>query len=307
MERFDVAIVGQGYAGLTAARLAVDNGLRTVNFESVCFGGLILNVQQLDPPPQLDEQNGAELTSKLAMSNRERGVSVVPEEVIAVSPHAERGWIVETDAAPCHAMNVVIASGAHLRRLGVPGEHEFLGQGVSLCAECDAPRHSDQPVVVVGGGDSAFQSALALAEWAGQVTVVLRGEASRARHDLIERVTHHPRIVLRRHTQVVAIEGAAGGEVEHVRLRSGTGPEDIVRCTGVFVLIGLEPNTGFVHADVARDDAGHLIVSACGETSLAGLWAIGAARSGFGGLLTDAAADAARAIPALRLASPIFN
>jgi thioredoxin reductase (NADPH) len=307
MERFDVAIVGQGYAGLTAASLAIDSGLRTINFESVCFGGLILNIQRLDPSPQADEQSGAELTSKLAMASREKGVIGVPEEVLSVRADAHHGWIIATASALYHALHVVVASGASLRRLGVPGESAFLGQGVSLCAECDAARHSNQPVVVIGGGDSALQAALALAEWASEVSLVMRDLNPCARDALIKRVTSHPRIVLRRQTTVIAIEGAPGGDVEQVRLRSGTQSEDVVRCTGVFVLIGLEPNASFVHVDVARDDTGHLIVSDTGETSRAGLWAIGAVRSGFGGLLTDAADDAVRAIGALRSLSHLVS
>ncbi len=299
MQRFDVIVIGQGYAGLTAARLAVERGLSTANFEAALFGGLIINLNELDPVPEGAEHSGAELASNLAMSNMDKGVVTVSEGVIALERGDDDLWVVKTDSEAYAARHVIVASGARLRKLGVPGEAEFFGQGVSECADCDGPMFSGMETVVVGGGDSAFQEALALSQFASKVTIVMRGAAPRARADLIEHAAANPKLVQLTNTQVLAIEGAGGKGVEAVRIKTAGQEERVLAAGGVFVFIGLEPNTEFLPADLSRDAAGALITSEQCATALPGLWAIGAVRSGYGGLLTDAAADAERVIAAL--------
>ena len=299
MDNFDVIVVGQGYAGLTAARLANERGLRTANFEAQLFGGLIINLNELDPVPEGAEHSGAELASNLAMSNMDKGVETVSEAVTAIERAANGRWTVRTDSGSHSARHVVIASGARLRKLGIPGEAEFFGQGVSECADCDGPMFSDMETVVVGGGDSAFQEALALCQFASKVTLLMRGSGPRARADLVEQAAANPKLVQLTHTTLVAIEGVPGKGVESVRIQTQGKAEERLPVSGVFVFVGLEPNTGFLPADLARDAAGALVTTEQCATALPGLWAIGAVRSGYGGLLSDAAADAARAVAAM--------
>jgi thioredoxin reductase (NADPH) len=299
MQSFDVIVIGQGYAGLTAARLAAERGLNTANFEAALFGGLIINLNELDPVPEGAEHSGAELASNLAMSNMDKGVVTVSEGATALERDQDGLWLVTTDSEAYAARHIIVASGARLRKLGVPGEQEFFGQGVSECADCDGPMFSEMETVVVGGGDSAFQEALALSQFASKVTMVMRGAAPRARADLIERAAADPKLVRLANTQVVAIEGAAGKGVESVRIKTEGQEEKVLPTGGVFVFIGLEPNTAFLPADLPRDAAGALITSEQCATALPGLWAIGAVRSGYGGMLSDAAADAERVIAAL--------
>ena len=297
MQHFDVIVTGQGYAGLTVAKLVAERGLSTANFEAAMFGGLIINMNELDPVPQGAEHSGAELASNLAMSNMDQGVVTVSEAVTAVARGDDNGWVVSTDAGSSYsARYVVVASGARLRKLGVPGEDEFLGKGVSTCADCDGPLFTGMETVVVGGGDSAFQEALALAEHASKVTIVMRGNGPRARGDLVERAAANPKIANLTNTRVLAIVGAPDKGVDGVRIETSDSGERILPCTGVFVFIGLEPNTRFLPPDVSRDPTGALITSEQCATALPGIWAIGAVRSGFGGLLTDAAADAQRVV-----------
>jgi thioredoxin reductase (NADPH) len=298
MESFDVIIIGQGYAGLTAARLSSERGLRTANFEAQLFGGLIINMNELDPVPEGAEHSGAELASNLAMSNMDNGVTAVSEAVTAIERTAD-SWTVRTESAAYSARHVVVASGARLRKLGVPGETELFGQGVSECADCDGPMFEGTETVIVGGGDSAFQEAIALSQFASKVTMVMRGKGPRARAELVEQAAANPKLVRLANTRVVAIEGVAGKGVEAVRLQTEGQAEVTLPVAGVFVFIGLEPNTGFLPADVPRDAAGAVLTSDLCATSLPNLWAIGAARSGYGGMLTDAAADAKRVIAAL--------
>jgi thioredoxin reductase (NADPH) len=232
------------------------------------------------------------------MNNMDQGVITVSEAATALK-HDGDLWFVHTSDETYAAPHVVVASGASLRKLNVPGEQEFFGQGVSECADCDGPMFRGMETVVVGGGDSAFQEALALSEHATHVTIVMRGESPRARTDLIERAAANPKLTQLTRTRVLAIHGESGKGVESVTLQTEGQGEKSFATGGVFVFIGLEPNTGFLPADLKRDSTGALITSDQGATSLPGLWAIGAVRSGYGGMLTDAAADAERVVAAL--------
>jgi thioredoxin reductase (NADPH) len=299
MDYYDVAVIGQGYAGLIAARLAVQRGLRTANFEAEIMGGLIVNVNELDPVPEGAEHSGAELASNLAMSNMESGVVPVSDAVTGIERGEDGLWMLRTESEVYAARHVVVASGARLRKLGVPGETEFFGKGVSECADCDGPLYQDMHVVVIGGGDSAFQEALTLCEFATKVTMMMRGDKPRARADLLLRAAGHPKLVQMTRTRVLAVMGTVGKGVEGLRIQTDGAAETLYPCSGVFVFIGLEPNAEFLPGDLSRDVDGALKTSAQGATSQAGLWAIGAVRSGFGGMLSDAAADAERTVAAL--------
>jgi len=298
MDKFDAIIIGQGFAGLTAARLAAQRGLRTANFEGEITGGLIININELDPLPAGAEHSGAELASNIAMQNLDNGVESVSDAVTAISRDGA-SWVVRTANGAYQARHVVIASGARLRKLNVPGEEEFFGQGVSICADCDGPLFTDQETVVVGGGDSAYQEAVALAQYARKVTLLLRGDGPTARAELVARAVDNPKISLLAGTRVLAVLGEAGKGVTGVRVATAGHGEHTLACTGVFVFVGLEPNGAFLPSEVQRDASGAVAVSSQGATNLPGLWAIGAVRAGFGGLLTDAATDAERVIAAL--------
>jgi thioredoxin reductase len=298
-ERFDVAVIGQGYAGLTAAKLANDKGLRTANFEAEVMGGLIVNLNHLDPAPPEPENAGFELASNFAMRNMEAGVVPVSDPVTRVERSESGSWMVQTESATYEATNIVVASGARLRKLGVPGEEEYQGQGVSECADCDGPLYKDMETVVIGGGDSAFQEALILAESASKVSIIMRGKAPRARKDFLDRAAANPKIVQVFNTRVLAIQGEPKKGVHSIRIETAGGRQADLPCMGVFIFVGLEPNTGFLPDDAKRDKHGALVTSHECATSLPGLWAIGAVRSGFGGLLTDAGVDATRAVAVL--------
>jgi thioredoxin reductase (NADPH) len=299
METFDVIVIGQGYAGLSAARLANQLGLRTANIESECMGGLVLNMNELDPAPPGDAHSGAEICSAMAMENMDAGVEQIADSVTAVERDGDAGWVVKTTSEAYRSPNLIVASGAKLKKLGVPGEQELFGRGVSECADCDGPMYAGKPTVVVGAGDSAFQEALALCQFADKVTIVMRGEHPAARRDLVERVATEPKIELLPKARVAAILGDAASGVTGVDITiEGQGARTLP-CEGVFVFIGLEPNAAFLPAEVARDASGAVVTTDGCRAGASGLWAIGAVRSGFGGLLTDAAADAEAVAAAL--------
>ena len=300
MEQYDVIVIGQGYAGLTAAKLAAQRGFRVLNIEQNCMGGLIMNINELDPAPEGAEHVGADVASGLAMANMDSGIEMPTESVTSIAPEGE-AWRVRFESGSSHtARHVIVASGAKLRKLGIPGEEEFFGQGVSECADCDGPMFRGMETVVVGGGDSALQEAAALAEHASKVTMIMRGSGPRARQSFRDRVAGNPKITQLFQTEVTAIAGTPGKGVERVQLRSADGKISSLQTGGVFIFIGLEPNTSFVPAEIERDETGALKAGTDCSTGAKGLWVIGAARSGFGGLLTDAHEDATRTVAALR-------
>lgn len=184
---------------------------------------------------------------------------------------------------------MIVASGASLKLLGVPGETEFEGRGVSKCADCDGPMFQNETVAVIGGGDSALQEAQVLTHYCGKVYIIHRGTAFSAQQRFIDQIQGNDKIETRFGTTVEAILG--GQMVEKLRIHNGKTSEEIP-CAGVFAYIGLEPNGKFLPLDIKRDTKGFITTNDALETSVSGLWAVGAVRSGCGGSLEDAMADA---------------
>jgi thioredoxin reductase (NADPH) len=189
---------------------------------------------------------------------------------------------------------VILACGSTLKRLDVPGESAFEGRGVSYCATCDSAMFHDQEVAVVGGGDSAMDEALYLTELAAKVTVVHRSDQLRATQVLQERAMAQPKIFWRWHTVVEEIEGSE--QVEQLRLTDvHTADTSLLPVAGVFIYIGLQPNTGFLQGVLPLDAGGHVPVNQRMETSLPGLYAAGDLRQHSARQVISAAGDGATA------------
>ncbi len=291
---FDVIVIGEGIAGLTAAGALAKHGFSAATFEAQLFGGLVINVNELDPAPPGGEAGGAAFAAEMTQANADAGVTSIQEPVTAITA-ADGGYTV-TAGGSYRARQVIVASGAKLKMLGVPGETEFEGRGVSKCADCDGPMFQNETVAVVGGGDSALQEALVLSQYCGKVLLIHRGSAFRAQQHFIDRVAGNAKIEPRFGTTVEAVLG--GNMVEKLRIRHAGGSEEIP-CAGLFAYIGLEPNGDFLPAAVQRDARGFVMTDDALETALPGLWAVGAVRSGCGGSLTDAMAEAGRAAAAV--------
>ena len=294
---YDVIVIGEGIAGLTCANHAARAGLRVATFEANLFGGLVININELDGYPEGRQTSGAEFASELMEANSGLNVASVQEPVTAVLP-ANGAFQIKTSGSTYIARQVVVASGARLKKLGVPGESEYEGRGVSQCADCDGPMFQNEEVVVVGGGDAALQEALVLAHFCSKVHLLHRGERFRAKSHFVERVSAEPKISIIWNTVLEEIGG--GKMVEKVRIRGiRDGQTREFACAGVFANIGLEPNSNFLSPDVRRDERGCVVTTDALESSVPGIWAVGAVRSGYSGLLKDAAAEAERAARAV--------
>jgi thioredoxin reductase (NADPH) len=281
----DLIVIGAGITGLNAAKRAATLGLSVLGLEAALFGGLVANVNELDGVDA--PVSGYRMASRLRVELSRLGVANRNETVRSLD---RRGDMIEvrTDDALHEARAVVIASGAALKRLGIPGEERLTGKGVSHCVDCDAPLHKGGAISIVGGGDSALQSAIVAARHCERVHLLHRRDAFSAKAHLAQRALALSNIVV--HYGAVAEEVLGDEAVTGLRMRDSGGARDIA-CTGVFAYVGLAPNVGFAPDSIARDDHGALRTDASLRTSMPGVFAAGAARSGYAGMLVDAMHD----------------
>ena len=288
--RYDLIVVGAGIAGLTLAVQARRAGLRVACFEQMMFGGLVVNVNHLDPGPGDYEGSGVDLASTLMDEAIDAGVDYVSGAVQAFCSQDDSiAFDCDDTRYVCAAL--ALATGARLRRLGVAGEAELEHRGVSSCADCDAPMFQGQDVAVVGAGDSALQEARVLAAFCGTVHLIVRGDGFDGRADLAHAVRALPNITVHTRTEVVRVLGTEG--VEGVSLRdAGSGEVRTLACSGFFAYVGLTPNADWLPDSIDRDAQGFVITGEGLSTSMPGVFALGAARAGFGGLLEHCVQDA---------------
>ena len=291
---FDVVIIGGGAAGLTAGLYACRAGLNTVLLERMMTGGQVINAEKIDNYPGFpDGISGFELGPLLQDQASRYGLDIRLSEVTGLHQQ-DSVWDVKTYESELHAKAVIIAGGSTLRKLGVPGEEALHGAGVSYCATCDGGFFSDQAVGVVGGGDSALDEAMVLTEFASSIVIFHRHDRFSGEKVLQDRVLSHPKIQVQWNTVVNEIVGE--GEVEAVTTTETTsGETSRFDLSGVFIYVGLEPNSEYLGDLLPLDNAGHVPTDTWMRTPLPGLLAAGDIRQNSAAQLVSAAGDGATA------------
>lgn len=275
---YDVIIIGGGPSGLTAGLYASRARLKTLLLEKMGCGGQSAITDFIENYPGFPEGiGGYELAAKFEEQAKRFGLETRMEEVRSVSPQEAGIITVETLDARYTAGAVIVACGARFKMLGVPGEEELRGKGVSYCATCDGPFFRDKEVIVAGGGDSAIQEAIYLTRFTRKVTIVHRRGALRATKILQDRAFANPKISIVWNSKIAAIKG--NEKVESVSvLNTVDGRETAIKADGIFIFIGWDPNTEFLGGQVQRDKGGYIITDDEMKTSLAGVFACGDAR-----------------------------
>jgi thioredoxin reductase (NADPH) len=278
MRKYDLVVIGAGPAGLTAGIYAGRFNLKTVVLEEAMPGGQVAMTHLIENYPGVAAESGAALTERMQKQMAEFGAELVTDSVSAIEA-AENGLIVIGRSERYEAGTVIVATGTGYQKLGVPGEEEFMGRGVSYCATCDGPFYKGQEVAVIGGGDSALQEALYLSGIASKVHIIHRRDEFRAVPVLAERVMNHDRIECICSHVVESIEGSFKG-VERLNLKPvGDGEPRVLEVPGVFLFVGLKPKTEFLGELLEKDDQGFLVTNDEMKTRVRGVFAAGDCRA----------------------------
>ena len=290
----DVIIVGGGPAGLTAGIYTSRSRLDNLLTEKGLFGGQITNAEWVENFPGFPEGiSGFDLGQQMHDQAARFGLETILAEVTGLELQGDLK-VVKTTEGDFTARAVILAGGANRQKLGIPGEEEFAGKGVSYCATCDAAFFRDQPVAVAGGGDAAITEALHLAKLTSKVTVIHRRDQLRATKILQEKAFAEPKIDFAWDSVVEKVEGK--DFVRSLRLRNvKTDQNSDLEIAGLFVSIGFRPDTDFLKGLLKLDDIGHVITNEKMETEIAGIYAAGDIRQNSGRQAITAAGDGATA------------
>ncbi|MCX8012977.1 MAG: thioredoxin-disulfide reductase, partial [Rectinema sp.] len=276
---YEVAIIGGGAAGLSAAQYAARANLKVLVIEEMAHGGQALLIDSLENYPGiLDPISGYELAERMRTQAAQFGASFKDASVSAVSKNKDR-FVIETSDGVVESLTVIIATGAQHRHLGIPGENEFIGKGVSYCATCDGPFFKGKRMLVVGGGDAACDEASYLSKLSDKIVMIHRRDRFRAQKALAERVLRNPAIEVRFNTVAKEIRGDT--KVRSVLLENtATGALIEEPFDAVFVFVGSIPRTDFLKTTgVALDEAGYILTDCHMMTNIPGLFAAGDVRN----------------------------
>ena len=294
----EVVIIGAGPAGMCAAMYTGRSMLDAVVLERGFPGGELLNTEIVEDYPGFEHILGAELAQKFQSHAEKFGAKIkTGVTVTAVRKRGDGTFETVTDGGDVYrSPTVIITAGGTPVKLGVPGELEYAGKGVSYCAICDGAFFKKQTIAVVGGGDAAAEEADFLTRYADKVYLIHRRAELRASKILQQRMFANPRIEPIWNTVVEKVEADAAGLVNNLKLRNvETGAHRDLAVTGMFVFIGFRPNSGIVDGHVAHDEMGYLITDANMHTSIPGLFAAGDLRAQLTRQVTTAVGDATTA------------
>ncbi len=272
--KYDVIIVGAGPAGLSAAIYSARGGLKTAIFEKAMIGGQINVTDEVENYPGFEEPlAGFDLTEKMHLQAERFGAEFIEEEITAIGLEG-LCKIVETAEGKYRAKSVIICTGAHPRRLNVPGEEQFTGRGVSYCATCDGALYRDKVVAVVGGGDSAIEEGLFLTRFAKKVHVIHRRDSLRAQKIIQERAFKNPKMEFIWDSVVQEIRGEDKVRELEIYNRK-TNQITHLPVDGIFIYVGILPNNELLDSRLALDSAGFVLTDENMHTNVPGIYAAG--------------------------------
>lgn len=274
---YDLIIIGSGPAGLSAAQYGARANLKTLVIENGSVGGQVLNINDFENYPGVfPAVKGSDFINTMVEQAKAFGAEFFQGTVSSIDK-IKNQFIVKTDKGELKSFTLVIATGAAHRKLGIPGEKELSGMGVSYCATCDGPFFKNRKVVVVGGGDSACDEATYLATLASEVTLVHRKGTLRAQKAVAEKVLNNPKIKVIFNTVVKEIKGKY--KVEEVVLENTeSGEISSLSADGVFIFVGMIPQTDLVEM-LPKDEGGYIKTNESMETAIKGMYCVGDIRS----------------------------
>ena len=290
-EIYDLVIIGGGPGGLTAAIYGMRAALKTAIFEMAAPGGQVNNSDSVENWPGDEHISGAELAMRFAQHAQSYGLEIRQEEIVALEPGLDNHTVRLASGERVKTHAIILATGGSPRKLGIPGEEEYYGQGVSYCAVCDGFFFRDKTVVVVGGGDTAAEESLYLAKLAKQVYLVHRRDELRAGALLQQRVKAECKIEILWNSIVTEIEAGQEG-VRAVNLRdTQNGDERKLSADGVFIFIGFDPNNKLVPAGTRMNADGYVVTDDTCQINTPGIYVIGDLREKYARQIVLSAAD----------------
>ena len=300
-EYYDLVVVGAGPAGLTAALYAAREGIETLVIERSGVGGQAGTTEQIDNYPGFARGvKGADLADEMRAQAERFGVEILPAQAVT-SIKSDMGYrMVRTESGDEYCGGaLLIASGSRYRRLGIPGEEDFIGAGIHFCATCDGPFYKGQDMVVVGGGNSGVEEGLFLTKFASKITILEIGDRLRASQILQDKAASSPKIDVRLNTTAVEFKG--NGKLSSMVVKDvQTGAVEELSPAAVFIFIGLDPNTGFLQGSVDLDRWGFLVTGSTMETNVPGIYAAGDVRAGSTKQVASAVGEGATAALMIR-------
>ncbi|MBN2713870.1 MAG: thioredoxin-disulfide reductase [Planctomycetes bacterium] len=272
----DLAIIGGGPAGLSAAIYAGRADLRTTVLEKMIVGGQVALTMDIANYPGFPEGvDGPTLSAKMKAQAERFGVEFLTAEATDISKNGKSFTITHKNGM-IEAKAVIISTGSDPRKLGVPGEKELRGRGVSYCGTCDAPFFRERKVVVVGGGDSALKESLHIAKFASEITLVHRRDTFRGEKIYQRQVMSNERINIRWNTSVKSINGT--DKLTSVTVENSDGEVEEIKADGIFIFVGTVPNTELICHLVPKNCGGHIDTDMDMMTAVEGLFAVGDVR-----------------------------
>ncbi len=282
VECYDVVVVGAGAAGLTTSIYTQRERLSTIILEKQNIGGNAYLTDKIENYPGFKDISGPDLMNRMADQTRTYGTDIRQGSEVTEISKNEHDFTLQTNMGAVRGKTVVIATGSTYKTLNIPGEEELIGAGIHFCATCDGPFYKDKDVVVIGGGNTAVEESIYLAEFCKSVTIVNKNESFSASPTAIDKMQEYDNIQPLYNRDSLAFLSDNGNSLDAVKVKNNeTDEEETIEAQGAFVFIGLTPNTDFLEGFVERDEHGFVVTeSGSVRTSVPGVFVAGDCRKG---------------------------